>query len=224
MLRNPKSSKVKWNQVGEQPSIRSMPSSLLPTSYLSPQTSPPTPAPHHPSLTRSILKVLPLKCAGPFCKEGPLLWDPDRSHAAFPNFSAIRSCRLCFQNIGLKLSMCLDICFRSPAAIGPLHRTLVHNRHVTERRNACSENQVSSNFSWGLHLKVFSGCIPGFVAVHLLNCVPMDCSTTGLPVLNETVNYLPDFAQTNVQSIGDAIQPYHPLSPPSPPALNPSQH
>ena len=46
---------------------------------------------------------------------------------------------------------------------------------------------------------------------------PMGCSMPGLPVLH----YLPEFAQTQV---GDAIQPSHPLSPPSPPALNPSQH
>ena len=48
-------------------------------------------------------------------------------------------------------------------------------------------------------------------------CDPMDCSTSGFPVLY----HLPDFTQTHV---GDAIQPSHPLSSPSPPALNLSQH
>ena len=49
---------------------------------------------------------------------------------------------------------------------------------------------------------------------------PMDCSTPGFPVLH----YLPEFAQTHVDWVHDAIQPSHPLSSPSPPALNLSQH
>ena len=51
-------------------------------------------------------------------------------------------------------------------------------------------------------------------------CNPMDCSTASFPVLH----HLPEFAQTYVHGIGDAIQPSHPLLPPSPPALNLSQH
>ena len=48
----------------------------------------------------------------------------------------------------------------------------------------------------------------------------MDCSTPGFLVLH----YLPKFAQTHVHWDDDAIQPSHPLSPSSPPALNLSQH
>ena len=48
----------------------------------------------------------------------------------------------------------------------------------------------------------------------------MDCSMPGLPVLH----YLPEFAQTHVHWVSDAIQPSHPLSPPSPLALHLSQH
>ena len=51
-------------------------------------------------------------------------------------------------------------------------------------------------------------------------CNPMDCSTPGLPVHHQ----LPEFIQTHVHRVGDAIQPSHPLSSPSPPALNLSQH
>ena len=47
----------------------------------------------------------------------------------------------------------------------------------------------------------------------------MDCSTLGFPVLN----YLPEFAQIHVHRVSDAIQPSHPLSPSSPPALSLSQ-
>ena len=51
-------------------------------------------------------------------------------------------------------------------------------------------------------------------------CDPMNRSTPGLPVHNQ----LPEFTQTHAHRIGDAIQPSHPLSSPSPPAPNPSQH
>ena len=48
---------------------------------------------------------------------------------------------------------------------------------------------------------------------------PTNRSTPGLPVHHQ----LPEFTQTHVHWVGDAIQPSHPLSSPSPPALNPSQ-
>ena len=51
-------------------------------------------------------------------------------------------------------------------------------------------------------------------------CDPMNCSTPGLPVHH----HLPEFTQTHVHRVRDAIQPSHPLSSPSPPAPNPSQH
>ena len=51
-------------------------------------------------------------------------------------------------------------------------------------------------------------------------CDPMDGSMPGFPVLH----HLPGFAQTHIHWVGDAIQPSHPLSSPSPPAFNLSQH
>ena len=51
-------------------------------------------------------------------------------------------------------------------------------------------------------------------------CDPMNSSMPGLPVHHQ----LPEFTQTHVHRVGDAIQPSHPLSSPSPPAPNPSQH
>ena len=56
------------------------------------------------------------------------------------------------------------------------------------------------------------------VAVQSLS--PMDCSTPGFLVLH----HLPELAQTHVHWVSDAIQPSHPLSSPSPPAFNLSQH
>ena len=61
-------------------------------------------------------------------------------------------------------------------------------------------------------------------SVQSLRCVwlsnPMDCSTPGLPVHHQ----LPELAQIRVHWVGDAIQPSHPLSSPSPPTFNLPQH
>ena len=51
-------------------------------------------------------------------------------------------------------------------------------------------------------------------------CNPMDCSTPGLPVHHQP----PELTQTHVHWVSDVIQPSHPLSSPSPPAFNLSQH
>ena len=51
-------------------------------------------------------------------------------------------------------------------------------------------------------------------------CNPVNFSTPGLPVHHQ----LPEFTQTHVHLVSDAIQPSHPLSSPSPPAPSPSQH
>ena len=51
-------------------------------------------------------------------------------------------------------------------------------------------------------------------------CDPMDCSMPGLPVHHQLLK----FTQTHIHRVSDAIQPSHPLSSPSPPALSFSQH
>ena len=51
-------------------------------------------------------------------------------------------------------------------------------------------------------------------------CNPMDCSTPGLPVHHQLL----EFTQTHAHWVGEAIRPSHPASSPSPPAFNPSQH
>ena len=64
---------------------------------------------------------------------------------------------------------------------------------------------------------------PQFSSVQSISRVQLSatpwCSTPGLPVHHQ----LPEFTQTHVHRVGDAIQPSHPLSSPSP-APNPSQH
>ena len=67
-----------------------------------------------------------------------------------------------------------------------------------------------------LHLMVFSLVTQSCPTL----CDPMNHSTPGLPVHHQ----LPESIETHVHCVGDAIQPSHPLSSPSPPALKVSQH
>ena len=69
-------------------------------------------------------------------------------------------------------------------------------------------------------LLIFSQSVSSIAQPCPTLCDPMNCSTPGLPVHHK----LPEFNQTHVHRVGDAIQPSHPLSSPSPPALNLSQH
>ena len=82
---------------------------------------------------------------------------------------------------------------------------------------------------WYIHVSMlFSQIIPPSPSVQFSSvtqscptlCTPMNRSMTGLPVHHK----LPEFTQTHAHRVGDAIQPSHPLSSPSPPAPNPSQH
>ena len=73
--------------------------------------------------------------------------------------------------------------------------------------------------SWHL-LVIFSVQFSSVTQSYLTLCDPMNRSTPGLPVHHQR----PEFTQTHVLWVSDAIQPSHPLSSPSPPAPNPSQH
>ena len=72
------------------------------------------------------------------------------------------------------------------------------------------------DWDWHRHYYIFSSVAQSCPTL----CDPMNGSTPGLPVCHQ----LPEFTQTHVHWIGDAIQPSHSLPSPSPPALNLSQH
>ena len=80
------------------------------------------------------------------------------------------------------------------------------------------ENNLISMCCSGLGPTCF--CCRSVAKLCLTLCHPMDCNTLGFPVLH----CLLEFDQTHVHRAGDAIQPPHPLSSPSPPASNLSQH
>ena len=75
----------------------------------------------------------------------------------------------------------------------------------------------------GKVMSLLFNMLSGFSSVAqscLTLCNPMNRSTPGLPGHHQ----LPEFTQTHVHRVGDTIQPSHPLSSPSPPDPNPSQH
>ena len=73
---------------------------------------------------------------------------------------------------------------------------------------------------WHSEILYYPWSVSQFTQLCLILCDPMDCSTPGFPVFHQVL----EFAQTHVHWVSDAIQPSHPLSSPSPPAFNLSQH
>ena len=75
---------------------------------------------------------------------------------------------------------------------------------------------------WSLKLKIqyHLHSVQFSSVFQLCLCDPMNCSMPGLPVHHQLL----EFTQTHVHWVSDAIQPFHPLSPPSPPAFTLSQH
>ena len=90
------------------------------------------------------------------------------------------------------------------------------------KMNPLAQN-IFSPFSWFFvfcQLPSNSCCCRSVAKLHPTLCNPMNCSAPGLSVHH----HLLELAQTPVHQAGDAIQPLHPLSSSSPPALSLSQH
>ena len=101
-------------------------------------------------------------------------------------------------------------------------RTLLRVLCTARRSNQSILKEINLKYSLEglmLNLKVNICCCSVSQSCPTL-CDPMDCSTPGLPVLR----HLLELAQTHVHWVSGAIQPSHPLSSPSPPAFNLSQH
>ena len=117
-----------------------------------------------------------------------------------------------------------------------IQKSVEKNANLLLPRNFCSCSTLRNSwYQWYL-MNVFfmptpdAQCTLLSMAIHCISsvqslsrvrlCNPMNCSTAGLPVHLQ----LPEFTQTHVHLVSDAIQPSHPLSSPSPHAPNPSQH
>ena len=106
-----------------------------------------------------------------------------------------------FMNINWKGSLVLpSSCVICPSFI---HHPLLLNLHTSS----------SLSLNWSPFFSSVAQLCP-------ILCNPMNCSTPGLPVHHQLL----EFTQTHVHRVDDAIQPSHPLSSPSPPAPNPFHH
>ena len=101
------------------------------------------------------------------------------------------------------------------------------NNHPGHLPKICKRKFVDISYKFGenlpkmVPLTLFSSVqFSSVTQLCLTLCNPMNCSTPGLPVHHQ----LAESTQTRVHWVGDAIQPSHPLSSSSPPALNLSQH
>ena len=83
-----------------------------------------------------------------------------------------------------------------------------------------ANHQRKTNKNHEIYSHIYSVQFSSVAQSCLTLCDPMDCSMPGFPVHHQ----LPELAQTHFHRVGDAIQPSHPLLPPSPPAFNLSQH
>ena len=120
---------------------------------------------------------------------------------------------------------------------------IIHLKHLAQGL-ACWRHGINVNYCQILlscvgmltlpYLYVYLSCPPPnqnttYCFIHISSvkslsrvrlCDSMNRSTPGLPVHHQLL----ESTQTHVHRVGDAIQPSHPLSSPSPPALSPSQH
>ena len=95
-------------------------------------------------------------------------------------------------------------------------------RYIVGNENKCPLPPLPSSNQVHIFKAKIRRLLPQFSSVQSLSRVRLfaNRSTPGLPVHH----HLPEFTQTHVHRVHDAIQPSHPLSSPLPPAPNPSQH
>ena len=109
--------------------------------------------------------------------------------------------------------------WKNGVAIADKQRMLPHQALTSQPPQQCT----LGGLRMGMHRVLAPEgccCCCSVAQLCLTLCHPMDCSTPGVPVHH----HLPEFAQTYVHWVSDAIQPSHPLLSPSPPDLNLSQH
>ena len=138
-----------------------------------------------------------------------------------------KNLRAKIKNLFLKTMICFSGCLMSSASLQKLFcevcSALKCSFEEFVREKVFFPSYSSAIFPQSSK-STLKGSWLGFVVVQLLShvwvCDPMNCSTPGLPVLHDLL----ELAQTHVHWVSDAIQPSHPMSSPSPLALNLSQH
>ena len=133
-------------------------------------------------------------------------------------FNPLQPPSIITSNMSATLSLAVKENFGAPSASSTPYPCLSHLSHIWWFSiTLISPITMSGDTCYPLFLPLQSlSSVQSLSRVRL--CDPMDCSMPGLP--SPTL----EFTQTHVHWVGDAIQPSHPLSSPSPSALNLSQH
>ena len=97
----------------------------------------------------------------------------------------------------------------------------IHTAHLSVKQMHFKSSEFSCGQCYDVgQPRIYSTQFSLFTQSCPILCDPMNRSTPGLPVHHQLL----EFTQTHVHRVSDGIQPSHPLSSPSPPAPNPSQH
>ena len=102
---------------------------------------------------------------------------------------------------------------RKPSYISRYRYNFVHHLHLADEEIKMQRIKILPEPNLSVQFRSVALPCPTL-------CDPMNRSTPGLPVHHQ----LPELTQIHAHRVGDAIQPSHPLSSPSPPAPNASQH
>ena len=89
-----------------------------------------------------------------------------------------------------------------------------------KKKLRCTDEEEFISCRWAVGKSMYSHHFRSVAQSSPTLCDPMNRSTPGLPVHHQ----LPEFTQTHVHRVSDAIQPSHPLLSPYTPARNSSQH
>ena len=150
--------------------------------------------------------------------QAPCWEEPSRYHAVGPPWRTCNQCQL------------PDVWVNALSEILDLRLHGIDSHHPFCALSKFLMHQIHEHNKWLFYITKFGGhflvAIVSTVQFSSVSqscptlCDPMNRSTPGLPVHHQ----LPECTQTHVHWVSDAIQPSHPLSSPSPPAPNPSQH
>ena len=91
---------------------------------------------------------------------------------------------------------------------------------IYKYKNTAVKFEFQINNGYNLNMSQILHCCCSVIKSCPTICSPMNCTMSGFPAHH----YLPEFAQTHVHCVSDAIQSCHPLLPPSSPALNLSHY
>ena len=117
----------------------------------------------------------------------------------------------------------LDYCYHRINGMWTLEGTFQKTRPNSFMDALSSIRERKLFIHWFIHVKIEDkdpDQIRSVAQSCLTLCNPMNCSTPGLPVHHQLL----EFTETHVHRVSDAIQPSHPLASPSPPAHNPFRH